>query len=113
MKANITDKQLEAIISEALDERDGKATLISEALTNSDEDKVKSIVKKEMKSIINAATASQFEQMVAKMVKDKIKGDKDVEDHLIKLTRNVLVQLYKVLWMKRNFWADGLSNNAS
>ena len=112
MKAKVTNKELDAIINEALDERDN-GVLITEATTGVDEDKVKSIVKKEIKKIINAETTTQFEQMVAKMVKDKIKGDKDVEDHLVKINRNVLVQLYKTLWMKRNFWADSLSNHAN
>lgn len=113
MKAIITENQLEVIIGEAIDERDGKKSLVTEELAKSDVDKVKSIVKKEIKDIIGAASAQQFEQMVAKMLKDKIKGDKQIEDHLVKINRNVLIQLYKTLWMKRNFWADNLNGNGN
>lgn len=113
MKVKITEAQLDFIIAEVLDERDGKTALISEALTKTDEDKVKAMVKKEVKDIIGAANTQQFEQMVTKMLKEKIKGDKQIEDHLLTINRNALIQLYKTLWMKRNFWVDSLSNNAN
>lgn len=111
MKAQITESQLLTIINEVLDERKDKKP-INEDLSKSDQDKVTSIVKKEIRDFVGASNSQNFEQLVTKMLKEKIKGDKQIESHLVELTRNVLVQLYKALWVKRNFWTSDLKNNA-
>jgi len=35
-----------------------------------------------------------------------------LEDKVVDITRNVLTQLYKQLWVKRAFWRNGLSNKS-
>ena len=54
-----------------------------------------------------------LQKKIEKMVADKIKGDKGLEDKMVEISRNVLTQLFKALWTKRSFWKSGLSNKAS
>jgi hypothetical protein len=57
----------------------------------------KSDIKKEVKA---SYTTSEFKTKVEKIVKDRIKHDKDLEDKIVEITKNVMRQLYKALWMK-------------
>jgi len=83
--------------------KDSIRQILKEELNKSD---VKSEVKKYMDS-------SEFKTKVEKIVKDKIKDDKALEDKIVDITKNVLTQLYKQLWVKRSFWKNGLSNKES
>lgn len=71
------------------------------------EDLTKSDVSKEVKIFMDTKT---FNDKVEKIIKDKIKNDKELEDKVVDITKNVLTQLYKTLWNKRNFWQSSLSN---
>ena len=71
------------------------------------EDMKKSDVKSEIKKYINS---SEFKTKIEKIVKDRIKNEKELEDKVVDITKNVLTQLYKQLWVKRAFWKNGLSN---
>jgi hypothetical protein len=53
---------------------------------------------------------SEFKNKVEKIVKDRIKNEKELEDKVVEITKNVLTQLYKTLWVKRNTWVNNLSN---
>lgn len=110
MKVSLTEKELIVIINEVLDGVNDESDLIAENVTKTDEEKVKSIVKKELKTIINSANATDFEQQVERIVKKKVRGDKDIEKYIVEITRDVLVQLYKTLWVQRNFWSSSLTN---
>lgn len=112
MKVKITDTQLEQYIKECLIESDTKS-LVSEELTATDKSDIKSIVKKEIKDFLDISRGSQFETKVKSIVKDSIKGDKDLENKMVEISRNVLVQLYKQLWTRRAFWANDLKNAAN
>ena len=57
--------------------------------------------------------SSEFKEKVEKIVKDRIKNDKALEDKVVEITSNVLTQLYKSLWVKRAFWKNTLSNKAN
>jgi hypothetical protein len=70
----------------------------------------KSDVKKEIKAYIDT---NDFEKKIEKIVKDRIKNEKDLEDKVVDITKNVLVQLYKTLWIKKAVWKDNLSNKSS
>lgn len=74
--------------------------LIRETLTKSD-------VKGEIKNYIDSKT---FKDVIAKIVKDRIKNEKEIEDMVVDITRNVLTQLYKTLWVRRGIWQNTLSN---
>lgn len=70
----------------------------------------KSDVKSEVKKYMDS---SEFKSKVEKIVKDRIKNEKALEDKVVDITKNVLTQLYKQLWTKRAFWKNGLSNKSN
>lgn len=74
------------------------------------EELTKADVSKELKIYMDT---SEFKAKVEKIVKDRIKNDKDLEDKVVEITRNVLTQLYKTLWVKRGVWRNNLSNKSS
>jgi len=67
----------------------------------------KTDIEKGVKTYINSA---EFKAKIEKIVKDRIKNEKELEDKVVEITKNVLTQLYKTLWVKRGFWKAGLSN---
>lgn len=71
------------------------------------EDITKSDISKEIKIYMDSTT---FKNKVEKIVKDRLKNDKELEDKVVEITKNVLTQLYKTLWVKRGVWRDSLSN---
>lgn len=75
-----------------------------------DEELTKSDVKQEISKFLNS---SEFQSKVAKIVADRIKNEKGLEDKVVDITKNVLSQLYKTLWTKRSFWTNQLKNKAS
>jgi hypothetical protein len=76
---------------------------LNENITKSD---VKDEVKLQMDS-------NAFKKKIEKIISDKLKDDKELEDKVVEISRNVLTQLYKTLWIKRNVWRDALSNKNS
>ena len=74
------------------------------------EELTKSDVKKEISSFLNS---SEFEAKVAKIVKDRVKNEKGIEDKVVDITKNVITQLYKTLWTKRSMWQGQLKNKAN
>ena len=70
----------------------------------------KSDVDKSIKTYIDS---SEFKAKIEKIVKDRIKNEKELEDKVVDITKNVLTQLYKTLWTKRTFWANNLTNKSS
>jgi hypothetical protein len=75
---------------------------INENLTKTD-------VSKEIKVYMDTNT---FKNKIEKIVKDKLKNDKELEDKVVEITKNVLTQLYKTLWVRRGMWRDTLSNKS-
>lgn len=76
---------------------------INENITKSD-------VSKEIKVYMDTNT---FKDKIEKIVKDKLKNDKELEDKVVEITKNVLTQLYKTLWVKRGMWRNSLSNKSA
>ena len=70
----------------------------------------KSDIDKGIKTFMDSA---EFKSKIEKIVKDRIKNEKDLEDKVVEITKNVITQLYKTLWTKRGFWRSGISNKAS
>tara|TARA_R110000851_G_scaffold145440_7_gene284913 strand:+ start:3658 stop:3927 length:270 start_codon:yes stop_codon:yes gene_type:complete len=71
------------------------------------------LTKTEVKTIVDKYTNSnKFKSKIEKIVKDRIKNEKELEDKVVEITRNVLTQLYKNLWVKRAFWRNNLSNKS-
>lgn len=67
-------------------------------------------VKKQIKIYMDS---NEFKSKVEKIVKDKIKNEKELEDKIVEITSNVLTQLYKTLWIKRSVWKNNLSNKSN
>lgn len=65
------------------------------------------------KNINNFIDSSTFKSKIEKIVKDRIKNEKELEDKVVEITTNVITQLYKTLWTKRGFWRGQLKNKAS
>jgi hypothetical protein len=76
---------------------------INENITKSD-------VSKEIKVYMDTNT---FKNKIEKIIKDKLKDDKELEDKVVEITKNVLTQLYKTLWVKRGMWRNSLSNKSA
>lgn len=71
------------------------------------EDLTKTEVKKQISVYMDS---SEFKNKVEKIVKDRIKNEKALEDKVVEITKNVLTQLYKTLWTKRATWVNNISN---
>ncbi len=71
------------------------------------EEMSKSDVKSEVKKYMDS---SEFKSKVEKIVKDRIKNEKGLEDKVVEISKNVLSQLFKQLWIKRSAYINGLSN---
>ena len=65
------------------------------------------------KSIKTYISSSEFKDKIEKIVKDRIKNEKELEDKVVEITKNVITQLYKTLWTKRSFWTNNLSNKSN
>ena len=73
---------------------------INEELTKTD-------VNKQIKVYMDS---NEFKTKVEKIVKDRIKNEKEFEDKIVDITKNVLTQLYKTLWVKRATWVNNITN---
>jgi hypothetical protein len=67
-------------------------------------------ISKEVKVYMNT---DEFKAKIEKIVKDRLKNDKELENKVVEITRNVLTQLYKTLWVKRGVWRNNLTNKNS
>ena len=71
------------------------------------EDLTKTEVNKQIKVFMDS---NEFKSKVEKIVKDRIKNEKELEDKVVEITKNVLTQLYKTLWVKRATWVNNITN---
>ena len=111
MKVKITESQLVSYFGEVITESDNG--ILNESLTQADKSDIKSLVKKEIKDFLENNRSAEFESKVSDIIRRKLKNDKENEKYLVELTKNVLIQLYKNLWTRRNFWSSDLKNSAS
>tara|TARA_B100001758_G_scaffold240239_1_gene245511 strand:+ start:123 stop:383 length:261 start_codon:yes stop_codon:yes gene_type:complete len=77
--------------------------IIKEALTKTDQNKIGVMIRKEIK----AAFGSDLERKVKDIVNKEIKGTK-FEKEVVKISKDVLEQLYRELWMRRMFWKNAI-----
>lgn len=70
----------------------------------------KSDVEKSIKTYMSSA---EFNSKVEKIVQDRLKNNKELDDKVVEITKNVLTQLYKALWVKRAFWKSSLTNKSN
>ena len=76
------------------------------ALTNTDVKEIEKIVKKEIKSFLDT---TQAHNIVVKMIQDEL-GTKNIDSKIVDLSTKVVVELFKPLWLRKNFWEAPLKN---
>ena len=77
---------------------------------NLNEELSKTDVEKQVKVYMDS---SEFKAKIEKIVRDRMKNEKELEDKIVDVTKNVLTQLYKNLWTKRSIWRNNLKNKAN
>lgn len=81
--------------------------LLREELTRDDERKINNMVKdridKEMKK-------KDFEKKVKGILTKEIKDNKELEKKMEEVAANIVTQLFKTLWVRRNVWRTRLKN---
>jgi uncharacterized hydantoinase/oxoprolinase family protein len=77
--------------------------IIKEALTKTDEDKIGVMIRKEIKD----AFGTNLDKKVTTIVQKELKGTK-FEKSVVKISKDVLEQLYRELWMRRMFWKNAI-----
>jgi hypothetical protein len=77
--------------------------IIKEALTQTDQNQIGVMIRKEIKN----AFGSDLEKKVKDIVGKEIKGTK-FEKEVVKISKDVLEQLYRELWMRRMFWKNAI-----
>ena len=73
--------------------------IIKEALTKTDENKIGVMIRKEIKD----AFGNDLERKVKDIISKELKG-KPFEKEVVKISKDVLEQLYRELWMRRAMW---------
>jgi hypothetical protein len=77
--------------------------LIREALTKTDENKIGVMIRKEIKD----AFGKDFEKKVLNIIQKELKSSKFKKD-IVEINKDVLVKLYRELWMRRQMWLTGI-----
>lgn len=77
--------------------------LLFEELTKTDKDQIEKMIKSQIKDLKD----KELEKMVLDLLKKELKG-RDMEDRMTEISKEVLVSLYKTLWVKRNFWVNNI-----
>lgn len=91
---------IKKVITETISNR--KA--LNEALTKDDVKQVEKIFRAEFKD-----SMKDIEKQVKDIVSAELKG-KENEDVIVEICRNIIVQLFKTLWVRRNAFAGSLKN---
>jgi hypothetical protein len=74
------------------------------------EDTSKADITKEVTKQLNG---NDIKNIIDKIVKDRIKNDSALEGKVVEISKNVITQLFKALWVKRGVWVNNLSNKSS
>jgi hypothetical protein len=77
--------------------------IINETLSKTDENQIGVMIRKEIKK----AFGDDLEKKVLDIVKKELKGKK-LRNDILEINKDVLVQLYKELWIKRQFWLNSI-----
>ena len=77
--------------------------IIKESLTQTDKNQIGVMIRKEIKDAFGA----NLEKKVTGIVEKQLKGTK-FEKSVVKISKDVLEQLYRELWMRRMFWKNAI-----
>jgi len=67
-------------------------------------------ISKEIKIYMDS---TEFKSKVEKIVKEKLKNNIELDNQVVEISKNVLTQLFKTLWVKHGIWRNNLSNKKS
>ena len=91
--------------------RDNIRHILREELNASDETRIKKLARDEFdKSIKKHLSSSQLETKVKELVLKNLKKDKPTQKEVASITKEVILKLYKILWMRKNFWSNNLES---
>jgi hypothetical protein len=76
------------------------------ALTDTDKKDIEKIVQKELKNFLDT---TQAQKIVIGIIQKEL-GTKKIDDKIIDLATKVVVELFKTLWQRKNFWESSLKN---
>ena len=76
------------------------------ALTDQDKREIEKIAQKEMKNFLDT---TQAHKIVIKIIQDEL-GTRKIDDKIVDLSTKVVVELFKTLWQRKNFWESALKN---
>ena len=85
-------------------EREKLKKLLREELTKTDKDQVGVIVRKEIKD-----SEKDLTKRVGDEVKKQLKSNA-TQKEIIKITADVIENLFKLLWIRRSAWVGSLKN---
>jgi hypothetical protein len=77
--------------------------IIRESLSKTDENQIGAMIRKEIKK----SFGEDLESKVLKILEKELKNSK-LKKHIVEINKDVLVQLYKELWMRRNMWLTAI-----
>lgn len=77
--------------------------IIGESLTQTDENQIGAMIRREIKK----SFGEDLESKVLKILEKELKNSK-LKKHIVEINKDVLVQLYKELWMRRNMWLTAI-----
>jgi hypothetical protein len=76
------------------------------ALTDQDRNEIERIAQKEMKKFLDT---TQAHDLVIKIIKKEL-GNRIIDDRIIDLATKVVVELFRTLWQRKNFWESALKS---
>lgn len=79
------------------------------ALSNTDKSEIEVLVRKEIKSFLNANTVKQFENNIVDTIRDEVRRGK-IQGDVNEIVTKVMKEFYKIMWTRRSFWEPSLKN---
>ena len=76
------------------------------AFTGTDKQEVQRIAKHEMKKFLDS---TQAHTIVVKIIQKEL-GNKNIDAAIVDLSTKVVVELFRTLWQRKDFWASSLKN---
>ncbi len=76
------------------------------ALTQQDKNEISNIAKKEIKDFLNT---TQAHTIVMKIIQKEM-GNKKIDDAMVDIATKVVIELYRTLWQRKDFWASALKS---
>ena len=76
------------------------------SLNNDDKKEIEKIVQKEMKMFLDT---TQAQKTVISIIQKEL-GTKKIDDKIVDLATKVVVELFRTLWQRKNFWESSLKN---